>query len=153
MKSDLKFSNLKLRRTEFRFSNKKSMNRFFDNALIESSIKFVRLMKQFDLENIHVSFSRHLISRTLSVLILLSTVFMTITFTTDLSSKLIGLAFSLLLMAISLYYKRKFNRYCGSMNLFGNVSDMDQDFSMVEALRQDLINERSLEEIDGKIII
>jgi hypothetical protein len=58
---NLEFEGIKLRKKDFCFKSKQSMNNFFDDALIESTIKFKNLMDQLATEEIHVFFSRYLV--------------------------------------------------------------------------------------------
>jgi len=62
----LEFDGLKLKKTEFRFISNKEINKFFNESLIESPLKFVRLNNQMFLEKMHVSLSWMQISKILS---------------------------------------------------------------------------------------
>ncbi|HOG74190.1 MAG TPA: hypothetical protein PLP47_04600, partial [Methanofastidiosum sp.] len=57
MATIMEFEGLKFKRTDFRFSNRQEMDKFFNEALIESPLKFIRLNDQMYVEKIHVNFS------------------------------------------------------------------------------------------------
>jgi hypothetical protein len=62
----VEFEGFKLKVKDFHFKNRKEMNKFFNEALIESPFKFVRLQDQMFIEKMHVIFSWMMISRILA---------------------------------------------------------------------------------------
>ena len=66
MQKIIEFEGFKFKKTNFRFKSTKDMNRFFNQALIESPIKFVRLNEQMFLEKMHVAFSWMMLSKFLA---------------------------------------------------------------------------------------
>ena len=61
----IEYDSLKLFKTQFKFRGKKEYNEFFNEALIESPLKFINVSKQEFDERIHVAFSRSLICKCL----------------------------------------------------------------------------------------
>jgi hypothetical protein len=62
----IEFEGFKLKVKDFRFKSRDEMNKFFNEALIESPFKFVRLQDQMFIEKMHVVFSWLMISRILA---------------------------------------------------------------------------------------
>lgn len=62
----VEFEGFKLKVKDFRFKSRDEMNKFFNEALIESPFKFIRLQNQMFIEKMHVVFSWMMISKILS---------------------------------------------------------------------------------------
>lgn len=138
----MEFNGLKLIKTNFRFSSKKEMNEFFDNALIESPIKFLHLVDQRFLEKIHVNFSWMVLTKFL-VLLALSPAIIGIFYHASRGFGFfwVGLSFGSLLISKKLC-KRLFNLIKGreDFNLIHS-----NDMSYLEAIREELIQNKIME--------
>ena len=59
----LEFEGLKFKNTEFQFRNKKEMNQYFNDVLIDSPIRFINTLDRWTLENMHIAFSQYMVMK------------------------------------------------------------------------------------------
>jgi hypothetical protein len=62
----IEFEGFKFKVKDFRFKSQNELNKFFNEALIESPFKFIRLQDQMFIEKMHVVFSWMMISKILA---------------------------------------------------------------------------------------
>lgn len=138
MNNIIEFEGLKLKKTEFCFKSMKEMNKFFNEALIESPLKFVRLNNQMFLEKMHVALSWMQISKILSFVL----------FVPALAGILYNAPqwFGISMVAISIFFflrskwlSKRLDRLAGSRIFFNQMAENDLD--SLEEVRQELINE------------
>ena len=135
---NLNLSEIKLRKTKFRFSNNKSLNKFFDDALIESPIKYVRLYEQRFQEIMQILVSWYIIIKivayTLLVIAIISAGF-------NLNLGLSITLFSFFLQITSKFIIKKFEKYSFSLDTFKSLAESN-NFEYLEEIRQYLIQDK-----------
>ena len=139
MATIMEFEGLKFKRTDFRFSNRQEMDKFFNEALIESPLKFIRLNDQMYVEKIHISFSWMLLMR-----------FMTwVAFVPAFVGIYYGAPqwFGFACVGISLFsffrtkgLQRRLNSLVAGRNFFKEMAE--NDMSSLEEVREELINNK-----------
>lgn len=140
MDNVIEFDGLKIRMERFRFRNTKEMNKFFDEALIESSNKFCNLNDQMIAEKMHVYFSWMTIYKFLSF-VFLFLVFISIYYD---ASQWVGF----LIMGISIWcFIRsrlllvKLNKMLLTREFF---KCMAEDITCLDDARQELIDKKKI---------
>ncbi|MDD5649040.1 MAG: hypothetical protein PHF86_01285 [Candidatus Nanoarchaeia archaeon] len=137
---NLNLSEIKLRKTKFKFSNNKSLNKFFDDALIESPIKYVRLYEQRFQEIMLVLASWYIIVKIVAYTLLGVAIILAVY---NLNIGLGVTLFSFLLQLISKLIMKKFQKYSFSLDTFKSISE-GNDFEYLEEIRKDLIETKNL---------
>lgn len=134
----LEFEGLKLKKTEFRFRNNKEMNKFFNEALIESPLKFVRLNNQMFLEKMHVALSWMQISKFLSFGLFIPAL-MGILYNAPQWFGISMVVFSIFFFLRSKWLSKRLDRLAIGRTFFNQMAENDLD--SLEEVRQELINE------------
>jgi hypothetical protein len=136
----LTFEGFKFRRTNFRFRNKKAMNSFFNEALIESPVKFLNLIDARTLEKMHILFSWMMIHR-IAVYIWLILSFFSIYY--HASNKIvIGIVvMALFSFIISKVLSKNLDNAAFGRSFFTSMGEND-NFEFLEEVRQELIKEK-----------
>jgi hypothetical protein len=138
MESIIEFRGFKLKATDFRFKSRDEMNKFFNEALIESPLKFIRLQNQLFLEKMHVVFSWMMISKILSFALFvpaLIAVYYQV-------PKWVGISIvfsSIFFFLRAKYLSRRLDNIAGAKIFFNEMAENDMD--SLEHVRQELINE------------
>jgi hypothetical protein len=138
MNNIIEFEGFKLKATDFRFKSRKEMNKFFNEALIESPIKFIRLQNQLFLEKMHVLFSWMMISKILSFALFVPAL-IAIYYQ---APKWVGISIvclSIFFFLRTKYLSRRLDNIAGAKVFFNEMAENDMD--SLEHVRQELINE------------
>lgn len=131
------FEGFKFKKTEFRFKNKKDMNKFFDDALIESTHKFIRLTDKMTLERMHIIFSWYMLLKIMAYsFVALS--FITLFFNTPILYFIAGS--SLLSLLFSAILSKRLDKMAFGRNFFNEIAN---NTDSIENIRQELINKNS----------
>ena len=134
----LTFEGLKFKNTEFNFRSKKEMNTFFDNALIDSPERFINLMDRRTIENMHIAFSKYIVSKIASFIIL------GLAFVSILASVSAFIVISLVGLAVISFLTSKINeKLLDNLNFSRGEFDKMSESDCLEEVRQDLIKERN----------
>jgi hypothetical protein len=134
----LEFEGLKLKKTEFRFKNNKEMNKFFNEALIESPLKFVRLNNQMFLEKMHVALSWMQISKILSFALFIPAV-AGILYNAPQWFGISMVATAIFFFLRSKWLSKRLDRLAVGRVFFNQMAEYDLE--SLEEVRQELINE------------
>jgi hypothetical protein len=134
----LEFEGLKLKKTEFHFRNNKEMNKFFNEALIESPIKFVRLNNQMFLEKMHVALSWMQISKILSFALFIPAI-AGILYNAPQWFGISMVGISVFFFLRSKWLSKRLDRLAIGRTFFNQMAENDLD--SLEEVRQELINE------------
>jgi len=134
----IEFEGFKLKVKDFRFKSRDEMNKFFNEALIESPFKFIRLQNQMFIEKMHVVFSWMMISKILSYALFIPAI--------------VGIYYkapqwfgiSMVLMAVFFFLRSKWlskilDHIATGRIFFNEIANNDMD--SLEQVRQELINE------------
>ena len=132
--TELKFSN-----KEYKFSSKKEMGNFFDEAWIQNPANYKRMLKEYMNENIHVFFSWALLLKYVSYSLLLLVFIATLSTAPIMGSILLGA--SLFSLLISKYFSWKVKEENFSKEFTLSVLTPE----MLEAVRKELIKMKSCE--------
>lgn len=138
----MEFEGFKFFRKEFKFKSKDQYNKYFDNALIESPLKFIRLSKaDFD-EKIHIAFSWMAILKIVGWVLLGMTALIILAQTSPLlGAILVGL--SMLSVLGSKIAKGKLDRLAFGKSFSIQMYEMN-NYENLEQGRQILIEEKEL---------
>ncbi len=135
----IEFEGFKLKIKDFRFKTRDEMNKFFNEALIESPFKFIRLQDQMFVEKMHVIFSWMMISKVLAFALFVPA------FIGILLSAPQWFVFSIVFASIFFFLRSKrlskrLNNIATGRMFFNQMAENDLD--SLEQVRQELINEQ-----------
>ena len=130
------FDKIKLFKTDYRFRNEKASDKFFDDALIKSTAIYMKDLERSMDEKIHVSFSRHIISKLVAYTLLALTLFALATSSTIFGAAVLGLSF--LSMILSRFLKSKTDDLAMAKNFTLGMLYSD-NLKALEGIRKDLI--------------
>jgi hypothetical protein len=133
---NLEFEGIKLRKTDFCFKNKRIMNDFFNDALIESPIKFKNLMNQMAEEEIHVFFSRYLVFKIIGFGLMASAFIGTFAFSHSFGMILGGISFFFIIW--SFFSHRTAKRLTVALEFSEEIFNIENGKYM-EEIRKELI--------------
>jgi hypothetical protein len=137
----MEFEGLKLRTKSFKFSSKKKYNDFFNDALIDSPLQFIRLSKQEFDEKIHIAFSWMILTKVISwFLIGLSAILILAHVPWMLSLALV--VFSFISMFASKIFNTKVEDLALGKSFVIGAYEMN-NYENLEEVRQELIAEKS----------
>ena len=132
----LEFEGFKFKNTEFQFRNKKEMNKFFDDVLIDSPQRFINTLDRWTLENMHIAFSSFTVTKYVAYGAL------GLAFLSILAKAPSVIGIGLTVMAIVNYIaSKRFEKNLDNMNYSRGEFDMMAEG--LDVVREDLINERN----------
>ena len=135
--SILEFEGLKFKNTEFNFRNNKEMNKFFDKVLIDSPLRFANLTDQMIVENMHIAFSKKMVTKIGSfVLLSIALIAIFIGASVLIGSAIVGLS------VISFILNKRFEKTLNNLNFSRGMFEAMAESDVLEEVRQDLINNK-----------
>lgn len=134
----LVFEGFKLKMKNFRFKNANEMNNFFNEALIESPFKFLRLNDEMIIERMHVSFSWMMVNKILAFALLVPA-FLGVYYQAPQWFGMSFLGSSVLCFLKSKWLSRKLDGIASARIFFKGMSE---DLTYLEEVRQELINKK-----------
>jgi hypothetical protein len=132
----LEFEGLKFKNTEFQFRNKKEMNDYFNDVLIDSPIRFINTLDRWTLENMHIAFSQFMVLKFVAYGAL------GLAFLSILTKAPSTIGIGLTIMAIANYIgSKRAEKKLDNMN-FGR-GNFDNMAEYLDEVRDELIKERN----------
>jgi len=134
----IEFEGFKFKMKNFRFKNAAEMNKFFNEALIESPFKFLNLNDQMIIEKMHVSFSWMMINKILSYALFVPA-FLGVYYQAPQWFGFSMVGASIFCFLRSKLLSRKLDRIASARIFFKGMSE---DLTYLEEVRQELIKEK-----------
>lgn len=134
----LMFEGWKFKSKDFAFKDTDSRNNFFDNALIESPIKFFRLNDKMLIERMHITYSWLFLFRALAYALLIPALILGI-FNFPIWISISIMALSMLFKLRSKMLVKKMEKIALTREFFNNIQEASD---IIEEVRKKLIEEK-----------